>query len=83
MVRTQIQLTEAQSAILKRLAEERNKSVAQLIRESIDALVRSEGLVDMQQRKEKALAACGQFAFGPSAARRHDDYLADAYGEIE
>jgi len=38
MVRTQIQLTEGQAKTLKRLAKQQQRSVADLIRQSIDPL---------------------------------------------
>jgi hypothetical protein len=80
MVRTQIQLTEGQLQVLKRLAAGRRVSVATLIRESVDLLVRSAGAVDDQEQRRRALAAAGRFHSGRSdLAAAHDEYLEEAY----
>lgn len=82
MVRTQVQLTEAQLRILKRLATDRGVSVAALIRESVDLFVRNAGLVDEQEHRRRALAAAGRFHSGrPDLAGEHDRYLEEAYQE--
>jgi Spy/CpxP family protein refolding chaperone len=81
MVRTQIQLTEAQHAQLKQLAARENKSVAELIRQSVEALVSSAGVMDKAERRARALAAIGRFRGGEhDLAENHDRYLSEAYG---
>jgi 16S rRNA U516 pseudouridylate synthase RsuA-like enzyme len=80
MVRTQIQLTEGQLRLLKRLATERGVSVATLIRESVDRFVRAAGPVDDQEQRRRALATAGRFHSGrPDLAAEHDRYLEYAY----
>ena len=80
MVRTQIQLTEAQNRTLKRLAVERGVSMAELIRQSVDLFVRSSGVVDDQQQRMRALTASGRFHSGRSdIATKHDEYLEEAF----
>lgn len=80
MVRTQIQLTDAQLRLLKRLATDRGVSVATLIRESVDRFVRSAGPVDDEEQRRRALAAAGRFHSGRSdLAAEHDRYLEEAY----
>ena len=82
MFRTQIQLTEKQSRDLKRLAAERRTSVAELIRQAAESLLRERPAVGRVERKERALAAAGRFRSGrKDLSTRHDDYLAEAYGE--
>jgi predicted transcriptional regulator len=79
MVRTQIQLEEAQVAALHKLAAARQQSVAQLIRMSVDLFVQREGKTHDFARIERAKRAAGRFTSSSSdGSRRHDDYLADA-----
>lgn len=80
MVRTQVQLTETQFRTLRQLATDRGTSVAALIRESVDLLVRSAGLVDDEEQRRRALAVVGRFRSGRSdLASEHDLYLGEAY----
>lgn len=80
MVRTQIQLTEDQSRALKLLAAHQGKSVAELIRQSVDQLVRSAGVVDVEERRRRAIAAAGRFSSGHNdLSTDHDRYLAEDY----
>lgn len=82
MVRTQIQLSEEQSARLKKLAAARGKSVAELIRTSVDALLAATPATDDESRRERALSAAGRFHTGDSdLAEAHDRYLAEAYAQ--
>ncbi len=80
MIRTQVQLSEDHIRILKRLAGERRVSVATLIRESVDLLIRTTGFVDEKERRQRAIAAAGRFHSGRSdIAAEHDRHLAEAY----
>lgn len=82
MVRTQIQLTDEQSHELKRLAAERRTSVAELIRQATEGLLRDSAKISGADRRQRALAAAGHFRSGnQDLSARHDDYLAEAYGE--
>ena len=82
MVRTQIQLTEEQSQALKQLASERRVSVAELIRQATENLLRESLTRDRAELKRRALAAAGRFRSGEKdLSTRHDDYLARIYGE--
>jgi hypothetical protein len=49
MVRTQIQLTEGQAKTLKRLAKKQQRSVAELIRRSIDLYLAQRGELPLDQ----------------------------------
>ena len=64
MVRTQIQLTEAQARALKRLAREQHVSMAELIRRGVDCLLASASGPSPDDRKRRAIAAAGRFASG-------------------
>lgn len=82
MIRTQVQLTEAQARALKRLAADRGVPVALLIREGVDLLVRTAGAMDDEERRRRAIAAAGRFRSGrPDLASEHDRYLRDAYAK--
>ena len=82
MVRTQIQLTDKQSHELKRLAAERRISVAELIRQATEGLLRDSSKVSGADRRQRALAAAGRFRSGErDLSTRHDHHLAEAYGE--
>ncbi|MBI2876705.1 MAG: ribbon-helix-helix protein, CopG family [Candidatus Tectomicrobia bacterium] len=79
MVQTEIQLTEEQMAALEELAKRRNVSVADLVCEGIDNLLRSAAIPGDVERKQRALAVDGRFRSGlRDLSRRHDDYLLEA-----
>ena len=56
MVRTQIQLTEEQAAILREMADQQKTSVAALIRRAIDVSLRSREYATREQRRGRAIA---------------------------
>lgn len=81
MVRTQIQLTEAQADALKRMAAERAVSLAALIREAVSGFLEGEHVVDEGERRRRARSAAGRFRSGRGdLAAEHDRYLDEAYG---
>ncbi len=53
MVRTQIQLTDSQASTLKALATAEGRSMADLIREGVDAILRARGTVDREAVKSQ------------------------------
>jgi hypothetical protein len=80
MIRTQVQLTEEQSRTLKVLAVERESSVAELIRQSVDSFIHSTAGVTMDERRRRAIAAAGLFRSEETdVSTNHDEYLAEAY----
>ena len=80
MVRTQVQLTEAQMRMVKRLARERGVSVAELIRQGVDLFARSAGTLDDEEQSRRALAVAGRFRSGlGDLAAEHDRYLDEAH----
>lgn len=81
MIRTQIQITPEQARSLKRLAAREGKSVAELIRLSVDNMLRSGGLKDQESLRQKASAAAGALKGPENLAENHDDYLAEALGQ--
>ena len=80
MVRTQIQLTDAQARGLKALAAAEGRSMAELIRDAVDAILRSRGVVDREAVKARSIAALGRFKSGTrNLGSRHDDHVAEAF----
>jgi hypothetical protein len=81
MVRTQIQLTEEQARALKLMSAQQGRSVAELIRQSVDNTIRSQGSIDVAERRRRAIAAAGRFRSGQAdLSVEHDRYLAEVYG---
>jgi len=82
MIRTQIQLTEEQSARLKAVATRRGVSVAELIRQGIDALLSQSGVRSPEETYRRAAQAAGKHRSGThDVAARHDEYLSDGYSK--
>ncbi|CUS03550.2 CopG domain protein DNA-binding domain protein [Candidatus Promineifilum breve] len=80
MIRTQILLTEEQAFALRELAAEEGKSMAELIRMSVDTMLRSRPFLDTEERKRRALSVIGQYTSGvDDLAREHDRYLEESY----
>jgi hypothetical protein len=80
--RTQIQLTDEQSQELKRLAAQRRTSVAELIRQAAEELLRESSILGQSERKERARSIAGRFRSGKrDLSTEHDEYLAEVYGE--
>ncbi|MEW5873370.1 MAG: ribbon-helix-helix protein, CopG family [Chloroflexota bacterium] len=77
MIRVQIQLTSEQARTLKRLAAREGKSVAELIRISVDAMLRSGGIPGQEALRRKALTAAGKLNGPADLSAQHDDYLAE------
>ena len=80
MVRTQIQLTKKQVRMLRNLARAKKVSIAELIRQSVDLLLRNSSLLDIEERKKKAIQAIGKFRSGTrDISEKHDKYLDEAF----
>lgn len=80
MVRTQIQLSPEQAAAIKRLASERGVSMAEIIRQSIDAFTADAHRPTPDELRRRARGIAGMIPDGPTdMSIRHDDYLAEAY----
>lgn len=77
MVRTQIQLTEEQTARVKKAARERGISMAELIRRCIDRWMEEEASPDLDALYERAMRIAGTFhdrEGRTDVSERHDDY---------
>ena len=82
MVRTQIQLTEEQADVLKRVASEEHVSIAELVRRAVENLIKSRAYVGNEERQRRAIAISGRFRSGASdLSTEHDRHLSEAYGK--
>jgi hypothetical protein len=78
MVRTQIQLTEEQAAELKRIAAERGVSVAELVREGVDEVIKGSRGLSWEEKRRRALSVVGKYRGPSDLSERHDEYFAEA-----
>lgn len=79
MVRTQIQLTSSQSARLKKLASQRKKSVAEIIRAAVERELREAETGSREELVRRALAVIGRHSTGRNEISiNHDDCFADS-----
>ncbi len=75
MIRTQVQLTEAQARRLKETSERTGLSMAELIRRAVDRSLES-GEPDRDELWRRALATVGAFNSGlGDLTENHDKYL--------
>jgi len=79
LIRTQIQLTKEQATLLKKISREKHISIAEIIRRSLDPLIKNE-IFHMREKRRKAQKAAGKFRSGlKDLSTRHDDYLSEAF----
>jgi len=79
MVRTQIQLTEKQARMLRGLSKVKKVSMAELIRQGVELLLRNSS-VDVDERRKNAIQAIGRFSSGTrDTSEKHDKYLNEAF----
>ena len=84
MIRTQIQLTEEQSRRIEALALRENISMAQAIRNAVDAWLDRHAELSQAERWQRSLNVIGKYRSGLSdLAENHDKYLAEAYADHE
>jgi len=80
LVRTQIQLTESQARDLKACARSENRSVSDLVRESVAEYLARQPVRDRRALLAKASALTERFHSGHSdVAENHDEHLAQIY----
>ena len=81
MVRTQIQLTEAQFAAIRARVKGEDRSLTDVIRGLVDELHAGGARPGIEGRRRRALASTGKLgAKGPrDLSRHHDAHLAEAY----
>lgn len=82
MVRTQVQLTDEQAVLVKRIAAARHLSMAEVIRQAVDQVINSNTSAGPEEKKRKALEVVGKFRSGKhDISTEHDKYLADAFNK--
>jgi predicted transcriptional regulator len=82
MIRTQIQLSEEQVTLLKKMAVARHESMAEIIRQAVDCFAKAKQGGGEEQRRRRAMAAAGRFRSGvKDLAASHDSYLTGIFGE--
>ena len=82
MVRIQVQLTEEQVKALKKIALSRHLSIAEIIRQAVDTVIRTNTVVDIEERRKRAIDIVGRFSSGKrDISRKHDTYLVEAFGK--
>jgi hypothetical protein len=80
MIRTQIQLTEEQQAILREISVSTGRSIAEVIRDAIDRAISSRTRPTRQEQVERAIRVAGRFSSGASdGSADHDRHLEDAF----
>lgn len=80
MIRTQIQVTEAQLAALRQLSAESGRSISNLVREGVETVLSTRHGLDREERIGRALRAAGRFSSGTKdGSAQHDRYLAEAF----
>ncbi len=81
MIRTQIQLTEEQARRLREEARRSGRSVAELIRRSVDRYLEDDVAPVLGSRRRLfALEVVGAFRSGRTdIAEKHDEYLEESY----
>ena len=70
MYRTQIQLTESQAHALKEMAASQQRSMAEVVREAVDMLLKTSVSVSREERAEASPGGGGKVSFWTS---RHRD----------
>ncbi len=80
MKRTQIQLTDKQYKLIKKLSAEKDISMAEVIREALSFYSSSTALIDRDTRIRDALSIIGKYSSGrKDISINHDEYLEKAF----
>ena len=80
MKRTQIQLTDKQYKLIKKLSAEKDISMAEIIREALSFYSASTALIDRDTRIRDALSIIGKYSSGrKDISINHDEYLEKAF----
>ena len=80
MVRTQILLADRQAKALRVLAAAEGCSMAELVRDGVEQILRTRGTTAREELKRRALQAAGRFHSGVhDLGVEHDRHLLKAY----
>ena len=76
MKRTQVQLTEKQYKTVKEISSSSNISMAEVIREAIDAYCPNKAIFANKEKIQKAIGIMGKYRSGyQDISKDHDRYL--------
>lgn len=80
MVRMQVQLTDEQLKSLRQLSAATGRSLADLIRQGVDAYLAAQPRISRDERIQRAMRVAGRFSSGMhDISADHDRYLAEAF----
>ena len=80
MVRTQIQLTEEQARKVKRIAARRGVPMAEVIRDAVEEVIRSNRHGVREEKRKQAVEILGKFRSGKrDVSKKHDSYISEAF----
>jgi predicted DNA-binding ribbon-helix-helix protein len=80
MIRTQIQFTKEQWEALKKIAASRHVSISEVVRQSIDELIRSPENQGIDEYQRLSVEIVGKYQSGFSdISAEHDKYLSEIY----
>jgi len=78
----QVQLGEQQLEVLRGRAAREHASVSELVRRAVDGWIASQPETSLAERRRRAIEAAGRFSSSKhDVAERHDEYLANAFGQ--
>ncbi len=80
MIRAQVQFTEPQIQALRQLSRQTGKSIADLVRQSVELYLRAQRRPTRAELVKRALSVVGMSSSGLSdVSVNHDKYLAEDY----
>lgn len=80
MIRTQIQFTQEQWKALKKIAAYRHVSISEIVRESVDQVIRSPENQEIDEYQRLCVEIVGKYQSGLSdISANHDKYLSEIY----
>ncbi len=80
MIRTQVQFTEPQLQALRQLSAQTGKSIADLVRQSVELYLRAQRGPTREELVKRALSVVGMSSSGlTDVSVNHDKYLAEDY----
>lgn len=75
-MKTEVELPQPLWRQLTQLAEQRQKTVSELVAEAVALMLTlQQSDISIEERKRRALSVIGQFPAEPDLAARHDEYL--------
>jgi hypothetical protein len=80
MIQTQVELTKKQISGLKKISAKERKSIAELIRQGVDMILKINNAIISDEQRSRAIAVAGRFHSGYSnLSTRHDEHLIEVY----